>query len=584
MTLKTKGLVFTALLFLTLGVLFAPGRSSALETVPNVTPEMLSPDFWTAKLPDPESLIMGREAIEAFNRDILHTLPDLVYDLTSYPAFLDRNQLTELITRRPFPEEDRYSNGIKVDQAYYESLLQQMNLPGIREQNSVTPALTVRRTNIRTFPTAAESLEEPDDHDFDLFQETAAGPAEPVLLLHQSLDGRWYFVQTYNYSGWMPAADVALAGDRQTWLDYVQPGNFLVVTGNRLKLDNGPYPGMELTMGARVPLGTDGTAPGQAYTIQLPARGKDGELEIKTALVPADADVSVGYLPYTRANIIRQAFKILGEPYGWGGLFNGRDCSAFVMDVYKSFGFMLPRNSDEQEQSAGLTVRFTDADRNQRHVLLDSLLPGASLFTPTHELLYLGRHEGRYCVIHDVTTVGDPAHPNPDGSPGPLTLNKVVVSDLSLPRRNGQLFVDALTSAKQLEYGGKFVEPALDYDYNVEVFVNGSPVTFPDQKPYLDESAGRVFVPVRFVSETLEAKVDWLAETQKMVILKAEKIVNLTIGEKTFNISGQDYPLDAPAVIENNRTMVPLRFVSEALGAEVNWKQDSKGGVVDISF
>jgi hypothetical protein len=236
-------------------VLFAPGRSSALETVPNVTPEMLSPDFWTAKLPDPESLIMGREAIEAFNRDILHTLPDLVYDLTSYPAFLDRNQLTELITRRPFPEEDRYSNGIKVDQAYYESLLQQMNLPGIREQNSVTPALTVRRTNIRTFPTAAESLEEPDDHDFDLFQETAAGPAEPVLLLHQSLDGRWYFVQTYNYSGWMPAADVALAGDRQTWLDYVQPGNFLVVTGNRLKLDNGPYPGMELTMGARVPLG-----------------------------------------------------------------------------------------------------------------------------------------------------------------------------------------------------------------------------------------------------------------------------------------------------------------------------------------
>jgi hypothetical protein len=78
--------------------------------------------------------------------------------------------------------------------------------------------------------------------------------------------------------------------------------------------------------------------------------------------------------------------------------------------------------------------------------------------------------------------------------------------------------------------------------------------------------------------------VDWLAETQKMVILKAEKIVNLTIGEKTFNISGQDYPLDAPAVIENNRTMVPLRFVSEALGAEVNWKQDSKGGVVDISF
>jgi len=584
MLLKTKGLVFAALLLLTLGVLFAPGRSSAFETLPNVTPEMLSPDFWTAKLPDPDSLIMDGEAIEAFNRDILHTLPDLVYDLTSYPASLDSNQLTEKITRRPFPEEDRYSNGIKVEQSFYEYLLQQMNLPGIREQNSVTPALTVRRTSIRTFPTAAESRWKSRTTDFDLFQETAVGPAEPVLLLHQSLDGRWYFVQTYNYNGWMPAADVTLARDRQTWLDYIQPGNFLVVTGNRLKLDNGPDPGMELTMGTRVPLITEGTAHGQTYTILLPARGKDGELEIMTALVPADADVSVGYLPYTRANIIEQAFKILHEPYGWGGLFNGRDCSAFVMDIYKSFGIMLPRNSDEQEKSAGLTVRFTDADRNQRHTLLDSLLPGASLYTPTHEMLYLGRHQGRYYVIHDVTTVGDPAHPNPDGSPGPLTLNKVVVSDLSLPRRNGQLFVDALTSAKQLEYGSKLVEPALDYDHEVEVFVNGSPVTFPDQKPYLDESAGRVFVPVRFVSEALEAKVDWLAESQKVVIIKAEKIVTLTIGEKTFNISGQDYPLDAPAYIENSRTMVPLRFISEALGAEVTWKQDSKGNVVDISL
>ncbi len=65
MPLKIKGLVFAALLFLTLGVLFAPGRSNALETVPNVTPKMLSPDFWTNKLPDPDRLIMDREAIEA---------------------------------------------------------------------------------------------------------------------------------------------------------------------------------------------------------------------------------------------------------------------------------------------------------------------------------------------------------------------------------------------------------------------------------------------------------------------------------------------------------------------------------------
>ncbi|HBC93614.1 MAG TPA: glycoside hydrolase [Pelotomaculum sp.] len=576
---KPHVLIAAALLF---GLLFISSPAIASDVVPNVTAEMLTPDFWIDKLTDPDQIIMDSEEIEAFNRDIIRAQLDVVYDLTNYPATLDHDQLTNLVTRRSFPDEDRYSGGLKVDSSYYEILRSQMNLPGIMDKNEVSLALAVRRTSIRTFPTADESLSEPDDHDFDLFQETAVGPAEPVLLLHQSLDGQWYFVQTCNYNGWMPAGDVAIAGARQTWLAYIQPETFLVVTGNRLKLDNGPYPGLELTMGTKVPLETNDAVTSQAYTIELPARGARGELEFKTVLLPLSADVSVGYLPYTRANIIRQAFKILGERYGWGGLFNGRDCSAFVMDVYKSFGFMLPRNGDEQEQSAGQTVRFEGQDSNQRYALLDTLLPGASLHTPTHELLYLGRHEGRYYVIHDVTSVGDPRHPNADGSPGILTLNRVVVSDLSLPRRNGQQFINALTGGKQLESGKVAAEPG--QNYNVAVYVNGSPVTFPDQKPYLDESASRVLVPLRFVSEALGAGLEWEAKDQKVIIQKGDKRVILTIGGKTCSVNGQDYPLDAPAIIVDSRTMVPLRFISEVLGARVTWTQGESGGRVDISL
>ncbi|MDD4238239.1 MAG: stalk domain-containing protein [Desulfotomaculaceae bacterium] len=576
----TTGLTVASLLLIALGSFFVPHPAVAAEAVPNVTTEMLSPDFWTSKLPDPDRLIMDTAEIEAFNRDILRAQPDVVYDLTNYPASLDGTQLTKLVTRRPFPDEDRYSGGLKVDSSYYESLRSQMNLPGIMDKNEVFFALTVQRTSIRTFPTADESLSEPDDHDFDLFQETAVGPAEPVLLLHRSLDGEWYYVQTYNYNGWIPAGDVAVAGDRQTWLDFVQPVTFLVVTGNRLKLDNGPDPGLVLTMGTKVPLENNGTVTGQAYTIELPARGAQGELEFKTALVPVSADVSVGYLPYTRANIIQQAFKILGERYGWGGLFKGRDCSAFVMDVYKSFGLMLPRNGDEQEQSAGQTVQFEGQDTNQRYALLDTLLPGASLHTPTHELLYLGQHEGRYYVIHDVTSVGDPTNPNADGLPGILTLNRVVVSDLTLPRKNGQQFINALTSGKQLETKKETAEPGINY--NVSVYVNDSPVAFPDQKPYLDESVSRVLVPVRFISEALGAGVKWQAEEQKVILQKGDQQVILTIGSKTYSVGGQIHLLDAPAIIMNSRTMVPLRFVSEALGAGVTWTQGDDGGRVDI--
>ncbi len=576
--------IAAALLLLLLWMPGKAGSAGAAESVPNVIPEMLTADFWIDKLPDPDQVIMNGAEIASFNRDIIRALPELEYDLTDYPAFLNKERLTGLVTMRPFPEEDRYSGGRLADRAYYQDIKEQMNLLGIAENNEVAYGVTVRRTNIRTFPTSDESLSEPDDKEFDLFQETAAGPAEPLLILHRSLDGSWCFVQIYNYCGWMPAADIAVAKDKESWLSYVDPAAYLVVTGNRLGLDFLP---VELTMGTKVPLAGGWEAaevgPGQAnnYAVLLPERDPDGEMLTQTFLIPGGADVSVGYLPYTRANIIRQAFKILGERYGWGGMFNARDCSAFVMDVYKSFGLMLPRNGDEQERSAGVTVSFEDLSTSQRYELLDTLLPGASLHTSTHELLYLGKHEGLYYVIHDITSYGDINRPNADGTLGKAVLNRVAVTDLSLPRRNSMLFIDSLTGGKQIQTRSGSGETS--GGDNVSVYLNGTQVVFPDQQPFFDASAGRVFVPVRFVSEALGAQVEWVQQEQKIVIGRGGKEIILYIGQKEVFVDGRPYTLDVAVRLVNSRTMVPLRFVSEALGAGVKWTGQDGGGIVDIT-
>ena len=66
------------------------------------------------------------------------------------------------------------------------------------------------------------------------------------------------------------------------------------------------------------------------------------------------------YLPLTRANLLRQGFKFLGERYGWGHSYNARDCSGFVSDVYRSFGVQLPRNTRDQAVSPALNrITFT---------------------------------------------------------------------------------------------------------------------------------------------------------------------------------------------------------------------------------
>ncbi|MCC8438721.1 copper amine oxidase N-terminal domain-containing protein (plasmid) [Brevibacillus sp. M2.1A] len=116
--------------------------------------------------------------------------------------------------------------------------------------------------------------------------------------------------------------------------------------------------------------------------------------------------------------------------------------------------------------------------------------------------------------------------------------------------------------------------PALAND-NVNVKVNGSMVNFPDAKPYIDESNDRTMVPARFISEALGYQVFWNEANRKVIIQKTVNgkgfIVTLKEGENKAEVDGKQVTFDAKAVIKDKRTFVPLRFVSESFGADVDW-------------
>ncbi|MFZ5590550.1 MAG: stalk domain-containing protein [Bacillota bacterium] len=82
---------------------------------------------------------------------------------------------------------------------------------------------------------------------------------------------------------------------------------------------------------------------------------------------------------------------------------------------------------------------------------------------------------------------------------------------------------------------------------------------------------GRTLVPLRAIFEALGAKVEWEEATQTVTATKDDLKIMLTIGSNKANKNGQEVLLDVPAKKVNNRTLVPLRFVSEALGAKVGW-------------
>ncbi|MCX6083374.1 MAG: stalk domain-containing protein, partial [Caldiserica bacterium] len=88
--------------------------------------------------------------------------------------------------------------------------------------------------------------------------------------------------------------------------------------------------------------------------------------------------------------------------------------------------------------------------------------------------------------------------------------------------------------------------------------------------------SGRTFVPIRFISETVGAQVTWDAGTQMVGVTLSSHHVELQIGSTRAVVDGAVNMLEAPPFIDHSRTMVPLRLISEAFGAEVSWDPVSR--------
>lgn len=124
---------------------------------------------------------------------------------------------------------------------------------------------------------------------------------------------------------------------------------------------------------------------------------------------------------------------------------------------------------------------------------------------------------------------------------------------------------------------GQVLAQAALADPNIGVQINGHRRAF-DPAPFIQD--GRTLVPLRGIFEALGAQIEWDGETQTVTATRGSRVIRLTIGAGAAQVNGEPVPLDVPALIRDGRTFVPLRFVSEALGAAVGWHQRTRTAVV----
>lgn len=139
------------------------------------------------------------------------------------------------------------------------------------------------------------------------------------------------------------------------------------------------------------------------------------------------------------------------------------------------------------------------------------------------------------------------------------TFDKIVIANVVTPAPGG-------TISEKIEF--KIGQKAYD--------VNGQRKQM-DVAPFIDKS--RTFLPIRYVAVSLGVNTHdilWDDDTNKVTIIKGNRIVQLTIGSKIMQLNGMNIPMDVPAQIKHGRTQLPLRFVAEAFGAKVDFDEPTR--------
>ena len=90
----------------------------------------------------------------------------------------------------------------------------------------------------------------------------------------------------------------------------------------------------------------------------------------------------------------------------------------------------------------------------------------------------------------------------------------------------------------------------------------------------------RTMLPARFVVESLGGTITWDGDNQQVTIVQDDTTIVITIGASTALVNGESVALDSPAFIENDRTYMPIRFISENLGADVDWDEDGQQVII----
>jgi len=268
--------------------------------------------------------------------------------------------------------------------------------------NKQHKAITVRITALRVLPTDSPSFSDWDTagkgYPFDNMQTAYLGANIPLYILHTTFDKQWDLVITpYNCYGWIKSLDLATVDNEfiDTWR---QHRYITALQDEKPLLDLQQRYRTSTEIGAIFPLIKTTPLFYHVLTAICDTHGKAQAVTTKLSRKTAQ----IWPLELTQQNIASLANNFLGNPYGWGDLYNYRDCSETMRSLFAPFAIWLPRNSEAQAKT-GKFISLKNLDNEQKRNLIIKLgKPFTTLiWMPGHIMLYVGEKNDKIYAFHN---------------------------------------------------------------------------------------------------------------------------------------------------------------------------------------
>ncbi len=319
-----------------------------------------------------------------------------------------------------------------IDKKSFQDLISNSNFE--QYNNLAKKGITIRNTYLRALPTDGVIFYNPnragEGFPFDYNQNSSIKINTPLFVSHFSQDRLWAFVESSVALGWIKIQDIAFVDEQ--FIQEFQTEDYYI----NIKDKNGIY-----TKGFiqdSIELGTILPRDDKGFLIAT----KDYSHNAMISYIDDNHNLKKMPIDFNAQNLELISSELIGQKYGWGGLYGHRDCSAMTKDFYAPFGIFLQRNSGDQKND-GKYMDIKKMDRkSKKQYILENGVPWMTLvYMKGHIMIYIGSKNGEPLVFHNVwgvRTVQD------DGSVGRFVVGQAVVTTLEMGKDLPNVVEDSL--------------------------------------------------------------------------------------------------------------------------------------------